>query len=133
MANLAKMTLIPLYKLDSNKMNLISTLFDRIHFIFLQFTETINYISQIDRSTDYTQLLPPSPERVLVYNYNLPPPYAISILRGSLKPIFLLTNDEFKQQVHIFKSILDMHLEKRTEAAAAEEENNFYFDERTYI
>lgn len=35
------------------------------------------------------------------------------IMRGSLKPIYQLTDDEFKQTVHQFKSVLDYHIDER--------------------
>lgn len=92
MCNLASMTQHVLHSLETKKMNLVSILYDRIHFIFLQFTETLSYF---EGHQEYSMLLPPHPERVLITEYNLPPPYAISILRGSLKPIFQLTDDEF--------------------------------------
>jgi hypothetical protein len=56
------------------------------------------------------------------------------IIRGSLKPIWELTEDEFNQKVHIFKSILDMHFEQRQRAITDEKfEANCYFNERGYI
>lgn len=35
--------------------------------------------------------------------------------------------------MHVFKSILDLHLENRIEKAEAEGERNVYFDEVLYI
>ena len=53
------------------------------------------------------------------------------IIRGSLKPIFELSESEFEQKVHMFKSILDMHLDQRLQAVTDEKfEGNMYFDER---
>jgi hypothetical protein len=79
-------------------------------------------------------LLPPKVERVLTVNYNLPPAYTMFIIRGSLKPIFELTESEFDQKVHMFKSILDMHLDQRLNCIDDEKyEKNIYFDERLFI
>jgi hypothetical protein len=79
-------------------------------------------------------LLPPKVERVLTVNYNLPPAYTMFIIRGSLKPIFELSESEFEQKVHMFKSILDMHLDQRLNAVTDEKfEGNMYFDERLFI
>ena len=67
-------------------------------------------------------------------HYNLPPTYTIAILRSSLKPIYELTDEEYKQKVHMFKSILDMHMDQRMAAVTEEkQEMNIYFDERAYI
>jgi hypothetical protein len=56
------------------------------------------------------------------------------IIRGSLKPIFELSESEFEQKVHMFKSILDMHLDQRLNAVTDEKfEGNMYFDERLFI
>ncbi len=56
------------------------------------------------------------------------------IIRGSLKPIFELTESEFDQKVHMFKSILDMHLDQRLNCIDDEKyEKNIYFDERLFI
>ena len=48
MANLAKMTEHVLYGIQTDQMNLVSKLYDRIHFIFIQFTETL---SNLESST----------------------------------------------------------------------------------
>ncbi len=56
------------------------------------------------------------------------------IIRGSLKPIFELSESWFDQKVHMFKSILDMHLDKRLQAVSDEKfEGNMYFNERLFI
>jgi Transcription factor/nuclear export subunit protein 2 len=56
------------------------------------------------------------------------------IIRGGLKPIFLLTEDEFNQKVHMFKSILDMHLDQRLAAVTDDKfEMNEYFNERLFV
>ena len=71
---------------------------------------------------------------MLTINYNLPPTYTLFILRGSLKPIHELSEDEFGQKVHVFKSILDMHLDQRILSVTNEKfDHNIYFDERGYI
>jgi hypothetical protein len=68
---------------EATQMNFISKWFDRVHLIFIQFTETL---STLEDPGQFLLLLPPvHPERVLVLNYNLPPPYVFFILRGSLK------------------------------------------------
>jgi hypothetical protein len=59
---------------------------------------------------DYKYLLPEKVERVLAINYNLPPAHVMFMIRGSLKPLHTLTPAEFDDKVHIFKSILDMHV-----------------------
>ena len=94
-------------------MSIVSQLYDRIHFIFLQFTESLTHLSYLepDRQYDYSKLLPVNPERVLTVNYNLPPPTVFFMLRGSLKPIYQLSEQEFADKVHLFKSVLDMHLQ----------------------
>jgi hypothetical protein len=79
MGNLAKMTFAVLNKYKDeggNLMNAVSTLYDRIHFIFLQFTESLTHLSYLepDRQYDYSKLLPVHAERVLTIKYNLPPP-----------------------------------------------------------
>lgn len=56
------------------------------------------------------------------------------IIRGSLKPIFELSEAEFDQKVQMFKSILDMHLDQRMQAVTDEKfEGNMYFNERLFI
>lgn len=65
-------------------MTLVSKLYDRIHFVFLQFTETLGTLETHEM---YAKLLPPRVESILTINYNLPPTYVMYILRGSLKPI----------------------------------------------
>jgi len=74
-------------------MNVVTQLYDRIHFIFLQFTESLTHLSYLepDKQYDYLKLLPVNPERVLTINYNLPPATTFFIMRGSLKPIYQLT------------------------------------------
>ncbi len=78
MGNLGKMTynVLNKYKDDGTPMNIVSQLYDRIHFIFLQFTESLTHLSYLepDRQYDYSKLLPVNPERVLTINYNLTPP-----------------------------------------------------------
>jgi hypothetical protein len=75
-------------------MNLVSKLYDRIHFTFTQFTETLSTIESFEM---YAKLLTPGVERILTVNYNLPPPQVMYIIRGSLKPIHELTDIEFNQ------------------------------------
>ena len=133
MANLAKLTQHIMHNVTAEKATVVSKLFDRTHFIFLQLTETLHTLESYQM---YQQLLPQhvAPEKVLTVNYKLPPPYTMFILRGGLKPIYELTADEFNQKVHIFKSILDMHLEQQALAVTDEKaEMNDYFDERAYI
>ena len=56
------------------------------------------------------------------------------IIRGSLKPIFELTESEFDSKVHMFKSILDMHLDQRLNSIDDDTyEKNIYFDERLFV
>ena len=111
---------------------MISKLYDRTHFQFIQFTETLSYLDTYER---YAQLLPAQVERVLSVDYNLPPAYTMFIIRGSLKPIYLLNGEEeFGKMVHLFKSILDMHLDQRHKGITDEKfEENEYFDERSFI
>ena len=89
-------------------MNLVSKLYDNIHFIFIQFVQSLSYLEQ----TEYPKLLPPNVDRILTVNYNLPPSYTLYIIRSSLKPIHRLTDEEFAQKVHLFKGILEMHMDQ---------------------
>lgn len=135
MANLAKVSFHILHRLETEQMQLVSILYDRLHFIFLQFTETLQHLSYLEGSDfDYLQLLPEKVERVLTVNYNLPPAHVMFLMRGSLKPIHQLTQSEFDEKVHIFKSILDMHLDQRVKAVTDEvDKRNIYFDERAFM
>lgn len=78
MGNLAKMSYSVLnsFKEEGSSMNVVSQMYDRIHFIFLQFTESLTHLSYLepDKQYDYLKILPMHPERVLTQNYNLPPP-----------------------------------------------------------
>ena len=78
MGNLAKMSYSVLnsFKEEGSSMNVVSQMYDRIHFIFLQFTESLTHLSYLepDKQYDYLKILPVHPERVLTQNYNLPPP-----------------------------------------------------------
>ena len=85
-------------------------------------------------SQPYSLLMPPSPERVLTINFKLPPQYVFFIIRGSLKPIWMLTEEEFLQRVHEFKWVMDTHLDQRLGVIDDElDEDNHYFDEREFI
>jgi hypothetical protein len=53
------------------------------------------------------------------------------ILRGSLKPLYQLSDKDFGDKVHLFKSVLDMHLDQRIRAA--EDVDNEYFDEKQFM
>ncbi len=46
-------------------------------------------------------------------HYKIPPSFVFTILRGGLKPIQQLSEEEFGQKVHEFKSVLDMHFDYR--------------------
>ena len=95
MANLAKLSFNVLHKSkeEETPMNVVTQLYDRIHFIFLQFTESLTHLSYLepDKQYDYLKLLPANPERVLTINYNLPPATTFFIMKGSLKPIYQLS------------------------------------------
>lgn len=53
------------------------------------------------------------------------------MIRGSLKPFHKLSDDEFKQKVHEFKLVFDLHYEERIKALAENENDldNAYWDE----
>ena len=117
-------------------MNVVTQLYDHIHFIFLQFTESLTHLSSLepDKQYDYVKLLPANPERVLTMNYNLPPQTTFFIIRGSLKPIYQLSPEEFREKVHLFKSVLEMHLDQRIRTAEDVDEMKLeYFDEKEFM
>lgn len=131
LAHLARMTQHVLLGVATEQMNLVSILYDRMHFTFLQFAETLSYLETPEM---YARLLPAHPERVLVLNYNLPPPHALFVLRGSLKPIHELSDREFDDHVHLFRSVLELHLANRQNLVTPEkDERNEYFDERRFM
>lgn len=92
-ASLAAQTQYIVHKLDSEQLILVSTLFDRLQFIFIQFVETLTYLA--DKNCKLQSLLPPNPEKILTLNYKLPPHYTFFIIRGSLKPLASLSLEEF--------------------------------------
>eukprot|EP00347_Sterkiella_histriomuscorum_P008986 403342964 len=131
-ANLAKMTQYIMNNVKTDQLILISTLFDRMQFTFIQFVESLGYLENIP--SRYSSIFPPQPEKILTLNYRLPPQYVFQILRGGLKKIQQLTDDEFNQKVHEFKSVLDMNLNLRQEQITDEiDEKNEFWDERTFI
>ncbi len=94
--------------------------------------ETLIYLE--NQPSKFAQLLPPHPEVVLTLDYKLPPQYVFFILRGSLKPLYQLTEDEFAQKVHEFKYICDTHFDMRLSAVTeAIDSENEYFDEKAFI
>jgi hypothetical protein len=67
-------------------------------------------------------------------NYHLPPSYVFFILRGGLKPIQLLSDDEFNQKCHEFKNVLDMHFDYRLSLVTDEkDQQSEYWDERAFM
>ncbi|CDW79776.1 tho complex subunit 2-like [Stylonychia lemnae] len=132
MANLAKMTQYIQNSVQTDQMMLISTLLDRMQFTFIQFVESLNYLEYIP--SKYAQIWPASPEKVLTVNYKLPPQYVFQILRGGLKKIQHLTDDEFDQKVHEFKSVLDLHYQIRVDEVTDEkDQESEYWDERAFL
>ena len=77
--------------------------------------------------------MPPMPEKVLTVNYGLPPQYVFMIIRGSLPPIYELTEDQFKQKVHEFRSVLFSYLDKKIENLADMDSANEYWSEINYL
>lgn len=132
MANLAKMTQHIAYKIPTDQIVLVSTLYDRMQFNFIQFVESLAYLENVP--SRYSLLFPPQPEKVLTLNYRLPPQYVFQILRGGLKKIQHLTDDEFNQKVHEFKSVLDLHFRVKKEMVTEEVEQSCEFwDEKKYL
>lgn len=92
----------------SEKLTLVSRLYDRVQVYFLHFVDTLNFLASSDRK--FSQLMTHSPAQTLACDYRLPPQYAFQIMRCSLPPIHKLKPEQFAECVEEFKKVLDFKM-----------------------
>jgi hypothetical protein len=95
----------------SEKLTLVSRLYDRVQVIFLHFVDTLNFLASSDKK--FAQLLTESPAKTLSLDYRLPPQYVFHVLRCSMPPIHKLKPEQFNDYVAEFKKVLDYNMQSR--------------------
>ena len=120
MAHLAQQTQYIINEDQSENLTLIQNNFDKLHHLFLQFVETVYFLTGDSHSpggdrSKYGKVVPNplhSPD-ILATQYRLPYQYSFHILRKATKPIYKLSDQEFNDLVVNYSSIFDKSFENR--------------------